>query len=116
MVLSKKDHFGYPASSFAFKAEDDTGFSVITDDSSKRPSDAGWVFVDAGTYTVTDGTFDLTLNEGSPTHWAYIRRIRLIPIAAPDASEQDAPVSVVEENEAERKQAEDALRALGYID
>jgi arylsulfatase A-like enzyme len=99
-LYSNKDHYGHPATSISVKAQEDTDFRQITEDSGK-----GYVFVDAGEYIVDDGEFSLTIDEPGRSHWAILRRVRFVPQNGIDD----------EESKETMEERERRLRALGYL-
>jgi len=96
---------GKPASSFLVQAEGAKP-RAITVDSHVTKSSEWWTYADIGQYTVKDGAFTLTLDEGSPNHWSKAQRLRFIPVTAES--------NVASSDEA--SESEDQLRALGYLE
>ena len=69
-----------PASAFLVKAENDKEFKRV-EDTSRRPENFGFEFVDIGEYEIEDGSFDVTLDDGDEEHWAVVKRFVLIPLS-----------------------------------
>ena len=102
-IRSGRNHNGHPASAFLVKAETDEEFRTIIHDSQE---DTGYVFVELGDYVITDGVFNVTLDEGDRQHWAQARDFRFVP----QGIEEDG-LSPEEQAEMDAQ-----IRALGYVD
>ena len=92
----------FPASALGYRAQEDAHFkTVIADTGNSRVT-----YVDLGQYEVTNNVFEITLDEGAPTHWAIARDLKFIPLGEgiPDISAQ--------EQTAQRER----LEALGYLE
>jgi len=96
---------GKPASSFHVRAEGVEPHKVTVDSHPPMPTDL-WTYADIGTCTVNDGSFTLTLDEGSPSHWAKAQRLRFIPVDVDSRATSAADAS----------ESEEQLRALGYLE
>jgi len=92
----------FPASAFAYKAQDDPHFKTATADAGHSPV----AYVDLGQYDVTENVFKITLDEGAPTHWAIARELRFIPVG------EGIPEISAQEQSAQRER----LEALGYLE
>ncbi|MCL4216386.1 MAG: hypothetical protein KJ052_05195, partial [Candidatus Hydrogenedentes bacterium] len=101
-IRSIADLGGHPASAFRYRAQGDTEFkTIIADDGTGE-----YKLIDIGTYTVDSGSFVITLDEGSPTHWALAKEFRFVPVALIEES-------LSTEEEMERAEQ---IRALGYVE
>ncbi len=91
-----------PASAFLVKAEGDTEFKRVEHDSrsgSRQRTD----FVDIGVYEITDGDFELILDDADRDHWSILRAFRFVPIS-PEGEETPEEIEQLEQ-----------LKALGYL-
>ena len=105
-LLVFKDLLGHEASSVYVKAEDDERFKTLRRLplalEEKQP-----FFIELGVYDVLDGMLDVTLRQGQRDRWAIVRRFRLVPLTGADSWK--AAVN-------ERKERQEQLRALGYLE
>lgn len=85
----------------AVKAQADTEYIILEALDTSRPAQ----FLDLGVYTIADSGFELTLDEGSTTHWAAVYAVRFIPVDA--GPEQETAI--------EDHERDEQLRALGYL-
>ncbi|MCP4645672.1 MAG: sulfatase [bacterium] len=97
MELRPKD----TGSAFSVMAEEDSEPTIVVSEA----KDKARVFEDLGVYEITDGTFDVTLDEADNRHSARLSSFRLIPII--DGRE----VVSADEQDARNEQ----LKALGYL-
>jgi arylsulfatase A-like enzyme len=97
MELRPKD----TGSAFRVTAEEDAQPTVVVSEARDRAR----VFEDLGVYEITDGVFDVTLDEADNKHSARLSSFRLIPIV--DGRE----VLSDDEQDARNEQ----LKALGYL-
>jgi len=95
---------GHPASAFAVRAENDSTFRTIVSDSGKQGHGTDRL-AEIGVYTITDGYFDITLDEGSPDYWAVASYFRFVA--------QDIEHTIP--SPLEDEQAREQLNALGYL-
>jgi len=95
---------GKPASCFRYAVEDGA-FKELKVASHQPMPFEWWTYTDIGQFTISDGSFTLTLDEGDAEHWAVAQRLRFVPVEAKATdSAQDA------------SQIQDQLRALGYLE
>lgn len=96
---------GHPASAFVVKTENDAAFKKIVS-SQEGEGYKVYRYMDIGEHEITDGTFNITLDEGDRNYWAILRGFRFVPIR------EGIEALSIEELE----QREEQLRALGYLD
>ena len=104
-VLDNTALDGRPASSFRVQAEGGDWQCITASRHEPAPFD-WWTYVDIGEYTVEDGMFTLTLDEGEPGYWAIGQRLRFVPVAKGVDAASAEDVSTLQEQ----------LRAMGYLE